>query len=43
MPIQVKVSDNAEEEFKELMKLMKDSTDVEEGGEGAAEEGATAI
>ena len=28
MPIQVKVSDDAQAEFKELMTLMKDSTDV---------------
>ena len=35
MPIQVKISDNAEGEFKDLMNLMKDSTDPEgdENGE----------
>ena len=28
MPIQVKVSDDAQAEYKELLSLMKDSTDV---------------
>lgn len=40
MPIQVKIVDDAEAEFKELMQLMKDSTEPTEEGETAATETA---
>ena len=40
MPIQVKIVDDAEAEFKELMQLMKDSTEPQDEGETAATETA---